>query len=352
MSQKDSLITTEGEPRFGLFKSPIKRINYLDYDYRDFMDKPLGMIRKRLKFNQFQFIGLLSPDLVIGCAIVDLKLVSNAFIYIYHPPSGTLKETSVVHPLRMKTRFPLTPDEGVTEFRSKKINVRITGSSKPRERHIEVKLASGEQLKATLSEMKPRFEPLSLCTRAGYNGWVYTQKAAGLTVEGTFEWEQGKVDLAKINTMGSYDWSAGFMRRDTFWNWGCFAGKLPDGRSVGLNVAAGVNETGFTENVFWLDGKQIKLDMVNFEFDRYDLKGEWKLQSFDKKLDLLFKPEGCRSEKINAGIIATNFRQRFGTFYGTIRTDSKNKAERPLRRTDPIEIDGLYGFVEDHFARW
>ncbi|MGK5093180.1 DUF2804 domain-containing protein [Deltaproteobacteria bacterium TL4] len=341
MSHQTRLIQADGTPNYGIFSEPVAEINYLDFDYRTPLDRPLGRIQKYLKLNKFQFLGFLSSQIVIGCAIVDLKVLSHAFFYIYHPLSQTLKEYSFILP-GIATSFPLTPSEGTTTFRSFRNTIKMTSTSEPRQRRIELKLGSGESLKATLSEAEPLFQPMSICTRAGYDGWVYTQKGAGLPVEGTLEWEQGTLDLKQAGVMGSYDWSCGFMRRDTFWNWGCFSGRLNSGKSIGLNIAAGVNETGFTENVFWHEGKPTKIDTVHFDFNRYRPTDEWKLRSFDKKLELVFKPEGCRAEKIGLGVIATNFRQFFGKYYGILKTNSNVK----------IELEGLYGFVEDHYARW
>ena len=56
------------------------------------------------------------------------------------------------------------------------------------------------------------------------------------------------------------DWTAGYMRRHTYWNWTATACRLPDGRILGLNLSCGVNETSFTESYFLLDGQMTKVD--------------------------------------------------------------------------------------------
>ncbi len=132
------------------------------------------------------------------------------------------------------------------------------------------------------------------------------------------------------------------MRRETSWNWACLSGFLDDGRRVGLNLAAGVNETGVTENAFWLDGEMIKLDMANFEFERYQPEKPWRVTSSDGRLDLTFHPEGKRAEKINALFMASNFKQMFGLFNG-IFIDNKGLK---------IHLKNIPGFMEDHYAKW
>ena len=145
-----------------------------------------------------------------------------------------------------------------------------------------------------------------MCTRTGATGWVYTRKAAGLAVTGSVTWDGRRFDLAALAACGSSDWSAGYMRRETFWHWGCLAGQLADGRRVGLNAVCGVNESGFTENCFWLAGHQHKLATVHFSYDRRALArspaGPWRLRSPDGRLELDFIPEGRHGERLNAWV--------------------------------------------------
>ena len=132
------------------------------------------------------------------------------------------------------------------------------------------------------------------------------------------------------------------MRRETFWLWGCLAGHLADGRRVGINTVCGVNESGFTENCFWVDGRRHKLDTVHFEFDRRDLERPWRLRSYDGRLQLEFTAEGRHRENVNAWLLASNFTHLFGRFHGVLITEDGER----------LELDGIYGFVERHFARW
>ena len=131
------------------------------------------------------------------------------------------------------------------------------------------------------------------------------------------------------------------MRRETFWNWGSLSCQLRDGRRLGFNLAAGVNETGFTENALWLDGRLIKVDMVDFRFDRYQPNHSWAMRSADGIIDLHFTPHGRRQDKTNALVIASNFSQYFGQYHGEIRLPG-----------EVIHLEGEWGLAEDHFAKW
>jgi hypothetical protein len=138
------------------------------------------------------------------------------------------------------------------------------------------------------------------------------------------------------------DWTAGFMRRHTFWNWAATAFTLPDGRSFGLNLSCGVNETGFTENAFWLDGILTKVDTVHFDFKSRNLYEPWHIVSYDQKVDLIFYPKAHRGESVNALFVKSKFSQLMGTFSGALRTGGG----------ETIVLEACPGWAEDHYAKW
>ena len=132
------------------------------------------------------------------------------------------------------------------------------------------------------------------------------------------------------------------MRRQTSWNWASLSGMLDDGRRIGANFASGVNETGFTENGFWLDSALTDIGPIDFQFNKRDRHQPWHIKDNAGKVDLIFTPEGERCEKLNAIILASNFTQLAGTFSGTI-LDRDNQI---------IQVSAIPGFCEDHYAKW
>lgn len=337
---KEELINKDGQASFGIFPDGVDTINYMDFDLRNAMDKRRSTLAKRFKFNQFQFIGFTCDKLIVGLAIVDLKIASNCFIYIYDPESKEYEEHSFINPLAFNTQIDTQPNSGNSFFRKGNNKVSIEATAKPRLRSVNVDLESGIKISAVIDE-SGSFEPLALCVRAGYEGFHFTQKSTALICNGLVEWGDKKIVLEEIGALASVDWSAGYMRRETAWNWGSLSCNLPDGRRLGFNLAAGVVETGFTENAVWIDGKMHKVDMVDFQFDRYHHSHAWSLRSNDGIINLHFEPAGQRKEKTNAIIAATNFTQHFGRYYGEI-----------LINGETIHLDGEWGFTEDHYAKW
>jgi hypothetical protein len=331
----DTLINSEGQVQFGVLpKSPV-HINYLDFDLRNNMDKAITGFRKKMRFNQFQFIGLSGDDFILGVAIVNLKWVSNCFLYIYLPSTQTFKEYSWLKPFAMQTQTDTQPNNGHWSFKSGHNYIEI--SSQPHQRHVKIQCGNELHLDVVIDETQ---SPLDVCCRAGYNGWVYTQKNTALPFTGNIQW-QGQ-DVNTRDLLASVDWSCGYMRRETFWHWASLSHKTQSGDVIGFNLAAGVNETSYTENALWINGSMIKLDRAEFVFDRKNRMTPWQVNTSDKHIQLTFTPAGERKEKVNAGFIASNFTQVFGHFDGTVKTVDGRI----------IEIKNANGFCEDHFAKW
>lgn len=330
------LVDARGQITPGLMDHPVDTINYLDYDLRTVMDRPRTRLARRWRFNQFQFVSAMAPGWVFGLAIVDLNLVGNGFFYLFDFESGQMFEQSFLQPLARSTTIEPYPERGHARFRKGDLSMAIEPATGGR----NVRVSGPGNIRVDL-ELRDIKHPLRLVSPAGYSGWVFTRKSAGLAVD-------GEVRLGDVvwrcdeSTRGSIDWSCGFMRRETAWNWACLAGVADHGVSVGLNLAAGVNETGMTENALWLDGRRILLGPARFEFDRYQPGADWRVTTDDGRVDLSFVPAGARREKLNAWVIASNFRQFVGTFQGTVKDENGKK----------IPVNGLRGLMEDHFARW
>lgn len=336
----DKLIDLEGQPHFGVFSRPVKYINHQDFHYLNVMDKPTHWLGKHFDFNQFQFIGVTGEDFIFGCALVDIKYVGNAFVYLYDRGTRQLKEYSFLMPLAINTHLTTTPDDGESYFKRGNVTIRLSARDNPRQRTLSVKI--GDEFHADIKVTEPAgYQPLSLCTKTGFSGWTYTQKAAGLDVQGSLTHHRNRYDIGTAHK-ASYDWSCGFMRRETAWNWACLSGTSSEGHTLGVNFANGVNETGYTENAFWVDGQLIKVNQVRFIYPKNRRQSQWLIQSDDGKVDLKFEPEGSRQEKINMIVLATNFTQLFGRFYGTLKDDAGTLHT----------LNGVAGFAEDHYAKW
>lgn len=323
------LVTPDGRIDFGIIGDPVENVNYKDYH----LESPMGRVKSRLfktlRFHQFVFIGIIGPEIYSGLAIVDVKYLSNGFFYVYDRASQSLHETTVLslpHCARIGTN-PSCPDACLS---TRKLTLTIRNG---------LIQAKGQDMSIDARIDLAQTDPLRLCTRTGYRGWTYTEKTAPVPISGTLN-SRGKTwDLSQ--TLALTDWTCGFMRRNTFWNWASSACVLPDGKRLGLNLSSGVNETAFTENAFWIDNERIKVDTVNFAFNSGNLMNPWKIRSFDGKVDLEFIPETKREDCVKAFFVASRFTQLMGQFSGTLTTDSNER----------ITLCNVPGFTEDHYAK-
>ncbi len=181
--------------------------------------------------------------------------------------------------------------------------------------------------------------PLALCAPTGYNGCTYTEKSNALTVSGTLELQGKMLDLTQA--LAGYDFSAGFMRRQTSWRWASI-NAMVEGKAFGLNMAAGVNETGLCENALWFNGQIQHLSPARFVFDRKDDTKAWQVSSLCGEVQLEFQPLYCRQEKVNVGLLASNFRQYVGLYSGFVELQNGSK----------LQLNAVKGLSEDHYAKW
>jgi len=311
------LIRPDGLIRYGHYDDPVDRVNYEDFDLKTTSGIPVPMSIKKLLFKQFIFIGVTGPQLIAGLAVVDLKYITNGFLYVYNRCTGEFWETKHLGPGSANVHIRPFPEVIDSRYQAGKLSICLKNDK-------IIARGDGIELNATLNLSKPK--PLRICTRTGYRGWSYTQKTAPIDISGEI----------------MMDWTAGYMRRNTFWNWAAATGLLPDGRTLGLNLACGVNETGFTENAFWLNNRITRTNPVNFVFNPSDRFSKWRVTSGDRKVTLVFTPESMRQEKVNALVVASEFVQLMGVFKGSLVADDG----------EVVTIDGCPGWVEDHFAKW
>lgn len=350
MLQPYSLINSHGKPHFGRFSKPVNEVNMKDADYRTPLNKVAGKWKKHFHFKQFQYFGGISDDLIFGCALANTAYLGAIFVYVYRISDKKMLTWQFKRPFAFGLTMTNRPDNGVSTFKSgnKKILMRYQLNSQGERRKIlDIDFGSELILQGEMIEQAD-YEAMALCTPCSINGWVYAQKTAAVAVTGTIKSSLGNYNLAELNTFGHHDFSAGYMRRETFWNWACFSGsqslntKAKNTPSLGLNVSWGVNQTGYSENCFWVDEQIHSLPQVQFKFDRDDEHSTWRVTSENQQIDLSFIPEGMHKENINTGFLATNFKQIFGRFNGYLTTEGGQR----------YEIENLYGFVEDHYSKW
>jgi hypothetical protein len=332
------LVSPNGRPLFGIYKSPLRRLNA--ENLRCYGNNELSALSNKLirlfRLKRWQYLGICSEEFIFGLAVVDLGYLSNMFCYIFDRKANHLSEYDRIQPLGLNTQIEGSSIAGSVCFKAKGTSIEI--ENKDKEIHLHISINNGCSGEIIFYKYQ---EPLSLITRVGRHGFNYTHKEAGIPVCGLIQFNGNRYEVGIHSSYGVLDYTFGYLSRHTFWNWAAGGGIDENKRRIGFNLVAGVNETGFTENAYWINGKMVKTDVVDFQYDDLNLSSPWKIVSNDGKVDLTFYPEGERKANINAGPILSRFHQPFGKFEGCLKEgDSK------------VRIKQAIGFTEEHEAKW
>lgn len=327
------LIDHAGQPQFGIFEQSVPQLNFSQFDYRTVLDRPAGKLARFFAQKQFQFVTVCGEDWLLAVAIADIRYASSGFAYLYQTGNPTF-EKGLLLPLQLGCQMSESPISGIATLESGKTR----WSLQPGNDSWQLQLDCGP-LQANLVLHKQQQSPLALCAPTGYQGFTYTEKNNALAVSGQLTLAGKNFPLKQARA--GYDFSAGFMRRQTNWRWASL-NTLLDGKPLGLNLAAGVNETGLCENALWFDGHIQHLSPAQFQFDRYNQQSHWQVNTLCDELELRFTPLFCRQEKVQAGLLASNFRQYVGHYQGEIR----------LRDGQILHLKQCLGLAEDHYAKW
>jgi len=335
-----NLINDFGVPSWGRLSSLPDRINWEQYDARNAMGAPRRAWTKRFLFKHFDFYGALGDHFTFGCGMVRLGSLNSTFAYL-HSTSG-LHRVQFDMPFDLGFQSDYKPLGRTTWVHPFKKNHSVLSTRDTQSREVEFQF--GTNFYGHVRIDCNRSETLALNTPIANTGFAYAQKSSGGCVSGEVCLNGMKYTL-QPETDGCYhDWTAGFLRRETFWNWACASGRAaPDQPLISLNVARGVNETSAHENVLWVDGTIHDLPLVLFEYDRDDILKPWRVYSQCGAVDVRFTPEGSVDDHRNLIALASRFNQCFGKFTGTVKLEDKGLS---------YSVDGLAGWCEDHYAKW
>lgn len=315
-----------GQPNFGLFDEPVDTDTGKNILKTKFGKRLPAFLKTRL-LKQFIFSGVCTKDFIAGAAVADIKYAAKGFIYIYDIRKNILHESSsMVFPF-FKEIIDSSTENQVAEFKTKNLEINFK----------EKKLtALSDNIEIELEFEKSHVNPLRLCSRTSYNGWFFTKKESSIPVLGSIKINNKKIEIDKNHSRGLTDRSLGFPGREIWWNWAAASTFLDTGEEFGMNLSWGINQTGETENIIWVNKKVYKLNQASFVED----SGKWFIKTNDNVIDLEFKPLKTKLEKENLLISATRFIQEIGIFKGKIHIDGRT-----------IETQ-FTGWVEDHYVKW
>lgn len=336
------LISQDGNLDYGFSATPVGEINFKDYALRSPFGNVLESSELTRQFVHFHFLGFASKHFIAGCSLSHTSLQTTVFFYLFNRKSGQMLKRGCRARTENDFQINLNPDEGQSFVKGNGMEVSFTLEKNRLCKKLIVSIDEKPVLDMKFNESTDPFETLRLTTPTGPAGWTYCQKVAGIQAEGVLNTEEGEFDLQELGACAHHDFTAGFLRRDTFWNWACITGRDEKGQYIGLNLSNSVNETGHSENAIWVDGKSYPAGLIQFSYDRDDLSKPWILTSDTGALKLHFHSEGKYSASHHEGETPFDFHQLFGTFNGEIT----------LADGRQLMIKDLPGFCERQYAIW
>jgi hypothetical protein len=332
------LIDERGQVQYGCFDGPLT-FNPETFRLRGFSGRELPAWRRRLALGGFNFVGILTEDLVVGLAAVRLAYGATVFGYAFDTRTGLFVERSA-RALPSRLRFPMDADESAIHFEGSGLHLRLEKSHAAGS--LEVEADFGDRLR-----VKGRFhygfatQPLRVANPScgDPRRFTFTEKCAPLRAQALSIRLDGEERVGELGrAVALYDWSAGYFNRSTNWLWSAFAGFLADGTPVGANFAALVNESFYPENAYWLGGERTRLSRLIFDYDAEDpARRDWRVFTEDGQVDLRFHPLGERRESTWTPLMKVNFRQFVGEYSG---------------RLGGAQLQAVRGLSEVHLSVW
>jgi hypothetical protein len=277
----------------------------------DDVARMLGPKRRMLK--QWRYIGVFCDEFMLCAARAKVGPFGQTFWAVIDRSSGEMIErTRKRAPFGRGDVWSLTADGSAWPIGSEDPGVVTWIDAKEARAKLEV----GEGKWA-----------MSVCPN-GEGGWVWTRKriapvTCDIRLPDGREW--------KTTAFGIEDESYGYHPRRTVWSWSAGVGEAADGRPVGWNLVAGVNDPERnSERAIWVEGEPFEPGPVTFDDDL-----GWI--DFAEGGRMAFEGEAERRAHENLGLVKFDYKQPFGSFSGSLAG---------------IELGSALGVMEFHDALW
>jgi hypothetical protein len=300
---------------------------------------PPSLARKK----KWNYWAVTSNDLLLSATVADIERFQLGGAYTYHRGTSRHIEKAVVVPANTIAIPETVAGDMVIDHPA--MRVALTDEGAGTRIRVQVNDFGGSRLEADILVERPAgHETLNVVIPWSGVQFQYTSKQNTLPASGFVRLDDEQFEFAPPS-FGCLDYGRGVWPEHTVWNWGSASG-VQGGHTVGLNLGGQWTDgTGMTENGLCIDGCLTKIseDLV-FEYDRAAMMKPWRVRSASTNaVDLRFAPEFERvSETGKRDGFFTSAHQVFGCYSGRITPDGG----------EPIELQDMFGWIEDHEARW
>jgi hypothetical protein len=291
----------------------------------------------RWRLKEWNYLSLTTETHFVAFAVVQLGYAANMFCYVVDRRSRAMWQTEALAPLGRGLHIAPSSLSGTTIWQRAGQRIEIAAIARGWRATLDLQL-DGKPLTGT-AEIE-RGEGLAVVFPLAPGQLAYTHKEAGMLADIGLKFDGQPLPRDGLATL---DWTRSAALRTTRWNWASTATRLNDGRRFGLNLSAHVYDDASgasVENALWLDGRLHVLGGVKFRLPASPASEVWQLTG--EGIALAFTPFGARQQRVNLGIVRSEFVQPFGVFAGHVR----------MPDGEELRIPPAFGVVEDHLAVW
>ena len=297
-------------------------------------------LERKKKWNYW---AMTSNDLLFSATIADMERLQMGGAYIFDRRTHLHTDQAVsVPPGTIEIPETLAGDM-VIEHPA--MRVALTDEGNATRIRVDSDSFGGLRLEANILVERPAgHETLNVVIPWTDTQTQFTSKQNTLPASGYVQLGDERFEFSPPS-FGCLDFGRGVWPLHTTWNWGAASG-VQDGHTIGLNLGGQWTDgTGMTENGLCIDGRLTKIsEDLAIEYDRSDWLKPWRVRtSVTDRIDLVFEPEFERiSRNGSRDSWFTEVHQMFGCYSGRIRPDEGG----------PIVVRELFGWIEEHEARW
>ncbi|UTR06441.1 DUF2804 domain-containing protein [Alkalihalobacillus sp. LMS6] len=295
-----------------------------------------------LRKKMWNYWCVTSSELLFSATISHIDYAAVLFVYIFDRHTHDFHEETLLIPFGKGVHMPQRVRETIT-YSSRNMTLAFIESTE--KTRIEVTCPSfgaKGSLKATIViERDLDMESLNVVIPWSSRHFQFTSKQPALQATGDILWAEQRYTLAQGDGFACLDFGRGVWKYRSKWNWGSASGMV-NKKQVGINLGGQWTDgTGQNENGVIVDGKLYKIDDdIEWFYDRTDYLKKWEIKA--AHVDLTFEPIFERKAETNAFIIQSSVHQLFGYYSGEIL----------LGTGEIIRLERLFGWAEDHVAKW
>ncbi len=329
-----------GAPRFGTYEGAMEVVD-LKRLRGGYSAGPLARLRMHKKW-VYGFVA--TQEVAALFAVVDLSYSANAFAMALDYTTGRVLADDGALGLPAMVSVNGHPASGLA--------ARFTH---PSGRWKAWRDFGEERYRAqvTLGALKPKLSldaewvtagaapPLTVIAPVDGGIVNVTQKHAALLTRGTLT--AGEKRFSLEGGVGGFDYTHGYLARETSWRWAFVCGRLDDGTPLAINLVEGFNESrdDVNENAVWLGNRLFPVGRARFTWNPQAILDGWEVHTTDGTLKLHFKPWAAHRELRDLKLIKSAFQQPVGLWEGEVKLDGRTRT-----------FSNAPGVAEDQSVLW